>query len=117
MILLLIQSRKRLFTLFFSLFIFSVLANSQNLDTLSKYSYLIIEASSHAHSLLEIPNEKNFEFEGNASGFFIRDSGKVFLYTAYHVFSSCDLFGKRNIDSKVEYFIIRCFDKQNNPRY
>jgi len=48
-------------------------------DTLEKYSYLIIGMNSE-----EITN---------STGFFIRDtSNKLFLVSAYHVFTGCDLF-------------------------
>jgi hypothetical protein len=64
-------------------------------DTLEKYSYLIIGL-----------NTKEIT---NSSGFFIRDtSNKLFLVSAYHVFTGCDIFpdtlqGNRADTLKVWY--------------
>ncbi|MDO6433107.1 hypothetical protein Q4E93_21035 [Flavitalea sp. BT771] len=49
-------------------------------DTLAKYSYLII-------------GMHNGEEITNSTGFFIRDAGdKLFLVSAYHVFTGCDIY-------------------------
>jgi len=92
-------------------------SNIFDFDSLAKYSYLLIEVSFHPRNINENPNLSNLKFEGNATSYFIRDSNTLYLCTAYHVFSSCDVYQKRRLDSKSDYLVVRIYDNLNQAKY
>jgi len=112
-------------TMFFLLLVYSQNGYSQakdNLDSLMRYSYLLIGASFHPNVLggliqIETPSLSNLRIEGFATGFFIKKNDRIFLITAYHVLTQCDVYKGIMKDSKIDHLILRYSDTLNNFQF
>lgn len=80
------------------------------LDSLKDYSYLLIEASYHPRSLTDIPTVDNISVEGFGTGFFIKRQNRIFLVTAYHIPTQCDIYAGIKKDSKSDLLLLRFYD-------
>lgn len=88
-----------------------------NTDTLKKYSYLLIGASFHPQSVLEAPSMNNLRPEAYATGFFVRKNDKLYVGSAYHVFTLFDVYNCKKTNSDIDFWIIRYFDSSGSARF
>jgi hypothetical protein len=86
------------------------------LDSLKKYSYLIIGASYNPRYASDSPSLENMEIEGYATGFFLQKGKKLFLGSAYHVLTNYDVYNKRKTDLKIDFIILQYVDTTNRIR-
>lgn len=77
------------------------------LDSLKKYSYLLIGASYHPTPIFDTPNLNNLKVESYATGFFVREDSNLYLISAYHVLTTFDVYKGIKTDSKIDYILVR----------
>ena len=77
-------------------------------DSLSKYSYLLIGAIAPPENLGVRPGI--LILTGNATGFFIRKGKKLYLVSAFHVFTGCDVYHGVFQDLRNEFLIVPYLD-------
>lgn len=88
-----------------------------DLDTLKKYSYLIIGASYQPRYPGEPPNNFTLHPEGYATGFFVNRNDSLLLVTAYHVLNMVDIYNGVKLNTKIDYLIVRYLDTTNHIKY
>jgi hypothetical protein len=78
-------------------------------DTLAKYSYVLL-------GLMQGNNLGHFPIVGNATGFFVRTSNKLYLISAYHVFTSCEVYQGIFEDIRSDYLLVQYHDTLGNKK-
>lgn len=87
-----------------------------NLDTLKKYSYLLIGVSFKPNSIFDKPNLSNLHVENYATGFFVRVKGNLYLVSAYHALTMVDTYKGVKTNSNVDFMLVRYLDSANNKK-
>lgn len=85
-------------------------------DSLAKYSYLIVAGKFIPRFIGDTPNETNTFYRGNATGFFIRLKEKLFLVTAYHVVTPCDVYHNVIVHNDINCLAVTYHDTLNHLR-
>lgn len=103
---------KILFLLFliFHIGVRSLCQTDDGLDSLKKYSYLIIGAKFQPRFLGETPNLLNLHPVGYGTGFFFKRNDSLLLISAAHIFYNIDVYRSIRLESDIDYLIIRYYD-------
>lgn len=76
------------------------------LDSLKKYSYVLVDANYTPQFPDGLNNISNYTASGNATGFFIKVDKKLFLISAYHVLTGFDVFNGRYVEGRGKFMMI-----------
>ena len=79
-------------------------------DTLSKYSYLILQTKTNTE---DSNGTKPLSIAGYASGFFMKYNNNLFFITAYHIATGVDIYNNKLVNFFFDSLRVRYFTKEN----
>ena len=83
-------------------------------DSLGKYSYLIIGVRADPNLPATLPLEERLQNIEYSTGFFIRTSTRLYLVSAFHVFTDCEVYTGIFHDIRAEFLAICYTDTSGN---
>lgn len=91
-------------------FVSQLKSQEHALDSLRKYSHLLVAYSYNPLSADDKPSATNMTAEYFGTGFFIRRGGRLFFASANHLLTGYDVYKNEKIDVKIDYLAIRYID-------
>ena len=79
---------------------------SKPYDSLDKYSYLIIGVRVDPNSPATLPFEERLQNVEYSTGFFIRTATGLYLVSAFHVFTDCEVYAGVFQDVRAEFLAV-----------